>query len=210
MDYAVYVCYDKNVLNFHGIRAAVAGTGGHNLGMGFGEFIDEVLGNRQWRASYLPIGAGYLYKSMRDVIAQKLNANIWLEVCVGRSKHAYCALDVYMDVWTPSGRSCQDNAHFLLYSHFEKGERELVVPGKWWQYDIYQSYGQQPPWNEWVLEDQGVATVTSMPPQAAKRMAVLLGHVSGDSRALPSVAQALLRNPQARALEQGIRREIED
>ena len=98
----------------------------------------------------------------------------------------------------------------MLYSHFEKGERELVVPGKWWQCDIYQSYGQQPPWNEWVLEDQGVATVTSMPPQAAKRMAVLLGHISGDSLALPSVAQALLRNPQARALEQGIRREIED
>jgi hypothetical protein len=77
----------------------------------------------------------------------------WCEITSGLSWRAYCALDVYVRVFSTNMPPPTVEAHYLLNNDRPVFYRHPPRAEDWWEFAVWESIGQSPVVSEWAVRD---------------------------------------------------------
>ncbi len=134
--------------------AGLARQTGIRLGV-FQDFLAEQCAQRGcpgWREKYCCIRRGAYLGTLRQMFSEVFGLQHWLEWTSGYSWHHYAVLDLYLRIMSHGAVAPATEAHFLVQSTCDVGERWLPTPDQWYCFQDLVSDGERLCVAEWDLD----------------------------------------------------------
>ena len=129
-------------------------------------------GIADWETQFSRVSHGLHRDPFRRLLAA-LGIQVWVELTIGHSFHAYCGLDAYKRFMVAHSPPPEYEAHFLLNTEKPVSAREITCPEDWWRYQFWQSFGQQKGFDDWEVSvdtrGSGDQSIVSTIPRMATR-----------------------------------------
>ena len=110
-------------------------------------------GMRSWEEDYGTLDHGLYHDGLRRLLFD-IGVPVWAEITTGYSMREYRCLDAYVKVFGRSLIAPAQEAHFVLGMNIPVSERKTMPrPEDWWNFQVWQSYGQGDSISEYQLED---------------------------------------------------------